>query len=235
MSASNKRYTQIDITALNSPRTSTLQEAEPQTSIDTSKRTISVASLKDRADTRREGVVYPNSAPQRSQLARPTSFPINVHEATKSGSPWLNFEASYGIRFGIDFRVTVAERKASPYDVVAIRSFPGAMDDTRVQMLRRVQHDNFVTVLDIFRSKESTHVVFEHAHVSLYEIARSRETLTKIELASILGQVRLRLSSSSARMLNSQGGQRACISVHSAPRAWLAIKLQHLGHHERRC
>ncbi|KAF3037143.1 hypothetical protein E8E11_002997 [Didymella keratinophila] len=147
------------------------------------------ASLDDPPNARRHGIVYSTNTAKRPQLARPQDFPINARGPTKSGDPWHDFEEGYRLRFGLDHRVTVAERKTSPYDIVAVRSFSGAMDDAQVQMLQSVQHHNFARTLDVFRAADSTYVLSEHAHVSLHEMSRSRAEITKVELAAILGQL----------------------------------------------
>lgn len=157
--------------------------------VSTGKRIASDDSSGDSFNARRHGVVYSTNVEKRPQLARPSDFPINANGLIKSGDPWQEFEESHRLRFGLDHRVTVAERKTSPYDIVAIRSFPGAMDNAQVRVLQTVQHHNFARALDVFRASDATYVVFEHAHVSLHEMSRSRAKLTKIELAAILGQV----------------------------------------------
>ena len=189
MSASNKRHTRIDVDALKARRSHTSQTGEAQSSESTGKRTAADASLDDPLNARRHGVVYSTSTGKRPQLARPQDFPINANELTKSGDPWHDFEESYGLRLGLDHRVTVAERKTSPYDTVAIRSFSGAMDNAQVRILQSIRHHNFARTLDVFRAADSTYVLSEHAHVSLHEMSRSRAEITKIELAAILGQV----------------------------------------------
>ncbi|KAF3031451.1 hypothetical protein E8E12_000150 [Didymella heteroderae] len=147
------------------------------------------ASLDDSLNTRRHGVVYSTNVEKGPQLARPAGFPINANGLIKSGDPWQDFEESHRLRFGLDHRVTVAERKTSPYDIVAIRSFSGDMENAQVRILQSIQHHNFARTLDVFRAVDSTYVVFEHAHVSLHEISRSRAKITKTELAAILGQL----------------------------------------------
>lgn len=189
MSTPDKRHTRIDFDALRIRRGHT-QTEETQSSLGTSKRTASDASLGDLASARRRGIVYSTNVEKRAQLARPPHFPVNANGLiVKPGDPWQDFEVSHRLRFGVDYRVTVAERKSSPYDIVAIRTFSGVMEQAQVRMLRGIQHDNFTRTLDVFQSTESTYVVFEQAHVSLHEISRSRAKITKIELAAILGQV----------------------------------------------
>ena len=189
MSASDRRHTRIDFDALEVRRSHTSQTGGTQSSISTGKRTASDASLDDSLNARRHGVVFSTKVEKRPQLARPQDFPINADGLIKSGDPWHDFEESYRLRFGLDHRVTVAERKSSPYDIVAIRSFSGAMENAQVRVLQGIQHHNFARTLDVFRAADLTYVVSEHAHVSLHEMSRSRAKITKIELAAILGQV----------------------------------------------
>ena len=189
MSASDRRHTRIDLDALKVRRSHTSQSGEIPRSTSTSKRTGSGASLDDSINARRHGVVYSMNVEKRPQLARPPDFPINANRLTKSGDPWQDFKQSHRLRFGLDHRLTVAERKTSPYDIVAIRSFSDDIDNAQVRILQSIQHHNFARTLDVFRAADSTYVVSEHAHVSLHEMSRSRAKITKIELAAILGQV----------------------------------------------
>jgi hypothetical protein len=235
MSTFNKRHTRIDVDALKPRRSHTSQTGEAQSSKSTGKRTATDATLDDPLNARRHGVVYSTSTENRPQLARPQGFPINANGLTKSGDPWHDFEESYGLRFGLDHRVTVAVRKTSPYDTVAIRSFSGAMDNAQVRILQSVRHHNFARTLDVFRAADSTYVLSEHAHVSLHEMSRSRAEITKIELAAILGQV-----GSWSRfpfaipVLTFRAGQRAGIPGSPGPRAWVSVKIQHPDYHGRR-
>lgn len=189
MSTPSKRHTRIDIDALRVRRGHTSKTEDTQSSLGTSKRTASDASLGDLASVRRHGIVYPTNVEERPQLARPPHFPVNANGLIKRGDPWQDFEASHRLRFGTDYRVVVAERKSSPYDIVAIRTLSSVMEQAQARLLRSIQHDNFTRTLDVFQSTESTYVVFEQAHVSLHEISRSRAKISKIELAAILGQV----------------------------------------------
>ncbi|KAF2818085.1 hypothetical protein CC86DRAFT_171697 [Ophiobolus disseminans] len=182
-----RRQTRIEFDALGIGRDRTSQTGEAQNA--TRKRSAYDASLEDLVSARRHGVVYPMNTEKRPQLARPPEFPINTNGLVKQGDPWLEFEQSYRLRLGVNYRIVVAERKTSPYDIVAIRTFAGAMDDSQVRVLQGIQHDNFARVLNVFRSTEATHVAFEHAHVSLHEISRSCIRITKVQLAAVMGQL----------------------------------------------
>lgn len=189
MSASDRRHTRIDVDALKARPSHTFQPGESQSSISTGNRIASDYSSGDSFNARCHGVVYSTNIEKRPQLARPPDFPINADGLTKSGDPWQEFEESHRLRFGLDHRVTVAERKTSPYDIVAIRSFSGDIDNAQVRILQSIQHHNFARALEVFRAADLTYIAFEHAHVSLHEMSRSRAKITKIELAAILGQV----------------------------------------------
>ncbi|KAF2818045.1 hypothetical protein CC86DRAFT_389221 [Ophiobolus disseminans] len=182
-----RRQTRIEFDALGVGRDRTSQTGEAQNA--TRKRSAYDASLEDLVSARRHGVVYPMNTEKRPQLARPPEFPINTNGLVKQGDPWLEFEQSYRLRLGVNYRIVVAERKTSPYDIVAIRTFAGAMDDSQVRVLQGIQHDNFARVLNVFRSTEATHVAFEHAHVSLHEISKSCIRITKVQLAAVMGQL----------------------------------------------
>jgi hypothetical protein len=186
---SDRRQTWIDPDALGARRNRIPQAEDSQGSSSVGKRTSSKDFLGDFDNARRQGVVYSTTSQKRPSLARPSAFPINANELAKAGDPWQEFEKSYNLRLGTNYRVTVAERKASPYNIVAIRSFSSAMEDSQIQLLRGIQHENFARTLHVFRSAELTYIAFEHAPVSLHEISRSRVSIAKLELAAILGQV----------------------------------------------
>jgi hypothetical protein len=98
--------------------------------------------------------------------------------------------------------VTIAIRKdiASQKDalLVAMRQFSGPNADRKVNMLRRIQNENFLAYLDCFSFKESRYVVLEHEinkeeklPVTLRQFALISPYPTKEQLAVILGQVSL--------------------------------------------
>ncbi|PSN59201.1 kinase-like protein, partial [Corynespora cassiicola Philippines] len=104
-------------------------------------------------------------------------------------SPWSSYEEIHSLRLGIDFWVTYAERRAFPYEEYSIRHFPGILDEDKLQILQKIRHPNFVTVVDIFQFEEATHVVFEHMPISLHDLSKISNRIDTIRLAAILGQV----------------------------------------------
>ena len=103
-------------------------------------------------------------------------------------SPWSFYKKIYGLRLGEDDIVTVAERKGISCDVVAIRRFSGAGTDKQIEMVRLIQHKNFITAHEIYKFDEAYYVIFEHMPLSLQEVA-ANPYLNQPKLAAIMGQV----------------------------------------------
>ena len=60
----------------------------------------------------------------------------------------------------------MAERKDRSSTIVAVRSFLAYDAEQKLPMLQRIQHENFVSVLEVFGFDESFHIVFEHMPIS---------------------------------------------------------------------
>jgi hypothetical protein len=120
----------------------------------------------------------------------------------KHESPWKTYEKNYDFRLFVDDdRVIVAEvRDPWSYDVplaeppnplpfvVTVRSFPAYEAEEKLRMLKRIQHENIVSVREIFSCEESFHVIFEHMPICLSHFAGMLKYITEPQLASILGQ-----------------------------------------------
>ena len=98
--------------------------------------------------------------------------------------------------------ITIAIRKdiASQKDalLVAVRQFLGRNVDQKVDMLQRIQNENFLAFLECFSFKESHYVVLEHEinkeeklPVTLRQFALISPYYTKEDLATILQLVSL--------------------------------------------
>jgi len=117
---------------------------------------------------------------------------VRASVAAKIGSPWEHYEKMYALRLGLDHRAIVAEeRHALPGElanVYSIRQFTDSGAQTKQDMFRDIQHQNFVTAYDIFWFEDICYVALEYMPCSLYEV-RGNEHLTERRLASIIGQV----------------------------------------------
>lgn len=107
---------------------------------------------------------------------------------SKHESPWRTYERGYELK--LDEFVTVATRKAPLVGKVTIRKLAGQDATRKLDMLRRVDHERFVTLLEIFDYERTSYVVFEHVFVSLRQVANCPAYPTERQLAAILGQVR---------------------------------------------
>lgn len=122
--------------------------------------------------------------------------------AVKHECPWKKYEKNYDFRLFIDddcivvaevkdpwsYDIPLAElQRPSPF-LVAVRSFPVYKAEEKLCMLQQIQHENIVSVREIFNYEESFHVIFEHMPISLSHFAGMLKHITEPQLASILGQ-----------------------------------------------
>lgn len=106
----------------------------------------------------------------------------------KSGAPWNDFAKIYSLRLGMNQPVIVAQRTGGvSYDVVFIHCCD-SLSQTQIELLQRVQHENFTTVHDIYHDHDTWHIVTEQAARSLQE-AVGNPFLDSSMIAAIIGQV----------------------------------------------
>jgi hypothetical protein len=185
------RHTQIFLDKLREPWPHlqsgrvTEQADRRATEQDTAKRLARERALSLERDN-----IDPKSGLVRLRLVEAVNSGVRAHEyiMTKEWSPWGSYEKIYQLRLGVGDRVTVAEHKSHPFDVVTVRSFSGPRAEDVLRMLQRIHHPNFVSALDAFRFEQSLYVVFEHMPISLQHIA-GNPYMNELRLASILGQV----------------------------------------------
>ena len=104
-------------------------------------------------------------------------------------TPWKIYEKGYDLK--LDQFVTVATRKAPLQGKVAIKTFAGRDANRKVDMLYRVCHERFVSLLEVFESDTTWYAVFEHVVTSLTQVVNSPAYPTERQLAAIVGQVSL--------------------------------------------
>ena len=110
--------------------------------------------------------------------------------AIKRESPWNYFREHYELNLG-GF-VSVASNRAYPHDLFTVKRLKGPDDAREVRMLQESRHNSFHGMLECFSFEGAYYAVFEHVPISLAHVAKSPPFLTEVELAAILGQVRLR-------------------------------------------
>lgn len=86
-----------------------------------------------------------------------------------------------------DFIVPPQKEGPTPY-VVAVRSFSIHDGEEKCRILQQVEHENIVSVRDVFLHDELFYVVFEHMPMSLSLFTGFPKHLDEDQLASILGQ-----------------------------------------------
>ena len=152
--------------------------------------TDTIASLTGgAAASRRKGALFATSRPRLPQPSRCNRFPVKAYGGIKLISPWSAYERICDLRLGADHHVTIAQQTTSPHQQVAVRCFPGHIDNNEFQMLQQIRHPSFIAVFDAFRLVEITYVVFEHMHVSLHEMERSPKRVKTLHLPALLGPV----------------------------------------------
>ena len=103
------------------------------------------------------------------------------------GIPWKIYEKGYDLK--LDQFVTVATRKAPLHGKVAIKTLAGRDANRKLDMLHRVCHKRFVSLLEVFESDTTWYAVFEHVVTSLTQVVNSPAYPTERQLAAIVGQV----------------------------------------------
>jgi serine/threonine protein kinase len=106
----------------------------------------------------------------------------------RMGSPWDWYREVLDL--DLNGPVTVAERKAPQYGLVAIKVFPSTAAEKALERHQRVKHENIVALLDAFTTDTSLYIVLEHSPISLEQIVGGAKYPTEWQLAAILKQVR---------------------------------------------
>lgn len=216
-SLSEKRQTQIDFRRLrSSPRPSNsvllgsikeLEDEEKSDRTNHSRLKESLANIPLQKTIRHQeeiGVAHTTSS-REVRLPEVISSGVNSHEHLTSiiNTPWQKYEKGYDIRLGADnLYVTVAERKdghsklkarKDPFlGLALVKSFTGSNFEDKLHEFQQVQHGGIVSLLEIFRSRNSSgthYVVFEYMAYSLHYVA-GNPLLDEIRLAAIVAQVR---------------------------------------------
>jgi hypothetical protein len=191
----DKRHTQISFNTLIGPWAQRqsgrgTEQADSTSDRTSTKRSSAKFLTKKRASSPESVAVDPESGLVRLRLVEAVNsgFRASKYIMMKEGSPWRSYRKIYQLRLGVGDRVTVAECKTHPFDLITIRSFSGPEVEDKLNMLQRIQHHNFVSALDGFRFEQSIYIVFEHMPISLLFVA-GNPYIDELRLASILGQV----------------------------------------------
>ena len=111
--------------------------------------------------------------------------PLQLRAAWES--PWEKYEKVYDVELG--GTVEVAVRKASPVELVHVRTFSTAASAKALHLYGQLQHRNLVLALEAFTTDNGLYIVLEHMPVSLERIVRSPAYPDERQLAALLGQV----------------------------------------------
>ncbi|RSL49676.1 hypothetical protein CEP51_015453 [Fusarium floridanum] len=106
---------------------------------------------------------------------------------TKETSPWDAYEKICFLKLG-DKPVVIAEKRGISRDVVAISSLEEAQVQAKADMVKSIQHPNFVTVHELYRFEGQYHTVSEYMPRSLQEVI-GNPFLNDSRLAAIIGQI----------------------------------------------
>lgn len=122
---------------------------------------------------------------------RPTEFTLTGPLRLKATweSPWSQYEKVYDLELA--GAVEVAVRKASPIELVHVRTFskPGA--EKVLHMFQQLQHPNIVAALAAFTTDEGLSIILEPMSISLEQVVQSPAYPNERQLAAIIGQVSL--------------------------------------------
>ncbi|KAG9252579.1 CAMK family protein kinase [Emericellopsis atlantica] len=102
-------------------------------------------------------------------------------------SPWSTYNRLFSFHLGDNDPVIVAEGKGISFDLFSIQHFK-IIGDHQINMLKNIQHPNFVTVNEIYQTQDGCYVVCDHMARSLQE-AIGNPHLDGPRLAAIIGQV----------------------------------------------
>jgi hypothetical protein len=123
------------------------------------------------------------------KLVKAIESGIRAHQVvlSKRYSPWKEYEEVFQIK--LDGFNTVATRRSVPCDLVIVKSFVQPTASERVDMLRLVQHRNFIALVDHYILEETSYVALEYVGTSLDHVVSCPAYPTELQLAAILGQV----------------------------------------------
>jgi hypothetical protein len=108
----------------------------------------------------------------------------------RNESPWETLRSDYELNLG-GF-VIIASDRGDERDSFIVKRFSGPDMASKLRMLQRIRHANFLSVLQRFSFEDSYYVVFEHISISLAQVVNSPPYLRIPELAAILFQVSFR-------------------------------------------
>ena len=128
----------------------------------------------------------------------------------KHDDPWKTYEKGYDLK--LDQFVTVATRKAPLHGKVAIKVFRGREANRKLDMLHRICHERFVSLLEVFEFQKTWYAVFEHVVISLTQVVNSPAYPTERQLAAIVGQVSLKRGSVLYAIANESRFSRALLT-----------------------
>ena len=115
--------------------------------------------------------------------------PTNIREAwvVKHESPWITYQKAYELKF--DQYITVAVRRRPYSGRVVIRDFDAREASYKLGVLRKISHERFVTLLDVFQSETKVFAVFDHSFTSLKQVVDCAAFPSRHQLTAIISQV----------------------------------------------
>ena len=132
---------------------------------------------------------YARQGLQSLTLVQARESGIRPHEVvmTQRGSPWSRYRKVYELKLdGFD---TIAVQEDLPCDLVIVKTFTWPKASEQVDMLQRIQHPNFIGLIDHFIFEKLSYVFLEYVDTSLAHVVTSPAYPTELHLAAILGQV----------------------------------------------
>lgn len=112
-------------------------------------------------------------------------------EPTETGKPWGEYGELYKLN-DLEGKASVAIRKSAPRTLVIIQTFTNQGAESPVR--KRLEHKNICTIIKNFTDSNKIYTVFEHLDLTWEHIINCFEFPSELQLAALLGQVRLLLS-----------------------------------------
>ncbi|KAH9204407.1 kinase-like domain-containing protein, partial [Leptodontidium sp. 2 PMI_412] len=137
-------------------------------------------------------------------------------------SPWKSLRSDYELNLG-GF-VIIASDRGNDRDSFIVKRFSDPDMASKLRMLQRIRHVNFLSVLQRFSFEDSYYAVFDHISISLAHIVTSPPYLRICELAAILFQILGAVSYLEKQKL--EHGSLNCSNILLSPQGVIKITYQ---------
>lgn len=153
-----------------------------------------------------------------------TTAPVSATDThkpwvVKYESPWTTYKKGYELKF--DRYITVAVRRTPYSGRVVIKDFDVRDASYKLGILRKISHERFVTVLEVFQSGAKVFAVFDHSFTSLKQVVDSAAFPSRKQLTAILSQVNPPPVTCSRQILICKGSRGYEIFAYDRATSWV--------------